>query len=129
MLVAGEENKMRLNKKSISKVTLLDLLRRKQSSLSKYLEENGIVTYERLTSRCASIGVVPPSEEQFKSSMGNPTIHEYSSPTDGIIVLNPSLSDEEIRETQDDQSSESQSTSDSTKKKRRKTTTQSQDPQ
>jgi hypothetical protein len=84
---------MRLNKKSISKVSLLDLLRRKHSNLEKFLHENGIVTYDRLVSRCASIGVVPPSEDQFNNSMGNPKVHQFSSPTEGIVVLNPIAED------------------------------------
>lgn len=86
---------MRLNKKSISKIMLVDLLRRKQISLEKFLTEHGIVTYDRLVSRCLSIGVIPPSESQFNISMGSPIMHEFSSPTEGIVVLNPLSSVEE----------------------------------
>lgn len=125
---------MRLNKNSISKVALTDLLRRKQSSLEKFLTENGIVTYERLVSRCESIGVVPPSEDQFNSSMGNP--YEYSSPTEGIVVLNPLPSSpestgsspedgsvsNEITEIQEADESIDEATP---KKKRKKTTSES----
>lgn len=119
---------MRLNKNSISKVALTDLLRRKQSSLEKFLTENGIVTYERLVSRCESIGVVPPSEDQFNSSTGNP--YEYSSPTEGIVVLNPlpvtaPPEDEsvsaEITEFQDPQETEETIDGSTPKKKRKKT--------
>ena len=49
---------MRLQPKSISKVTLLNLLRRKRSSLKQFLLNNGIVTYELLVSRCNSMGEI-----------------------------------------------------------------------
>jgi hypothetical protein len=82
---------MRLQKKSLSKVSLVDLLRRKRTTLSKFLSETGIVTYELLVNRCNSIGVLPPSEDQFMKVKGNPITHEFSSPTEGIIVLNPMI--------------------------------------
>jgi hypothetical protein len=80
---------MRLQEKSLSKLTLLDLLRRKRKNLEAYLKEAGIVTYDRLVRSCTSIGVIPPTEEQFLAARGNPVTHEVSSPTDGILVLNP----------------------------------------
>ena len=80
---------MRLQKKSISKVSLLDLLRRRKTTLEKFLEETGIVTYDLLVARCASGGMTPPTEEQFLKAKGNPVIHEVSSPTEGIVVVNP----------------------------------------
>jgi hypothetical protein len=80
---------MRLQKKSLSKVSLMDLLRRRRTNLTKFLRETGIVTYDLLVKRCNSIGVLPPAEEQFLKVKGNPVTHEFSSPTEGIIVLNP----------------------------------------
>lgn len=80
---------MRLQEKSISKLALTDLLRRKRKDLKTYLKETGIVTYERLVRSCTSIGVVPPSEEEFRNVLGNPTTPQVSSPTDGILVLEP----------------------------------------
>ena len=80
---------MRLQKKSLSRVALTDLLRRRRSSLQNFLEETGIVTYELLIERCASIGVIPPTEEDFRKVRGNPVLHNLSSPTEGIVVLNP----------------------------------------
>lgn len=80
---------MRLQKKSLSRVSLNDLLRRKKTNLEKFLKDTGIVTYELLKSRCSSMGAVPPTEEQFKNAMGNPVIHEVSSPTEGIVVIPP----------------------------------------
>lgn len=90
---------MRLQTKSLSRVSLLDLLRKKRSTLEKFLDDTGIVTYEKLVERCSSIGVVPPSVEQFHKAMGSPMTHEVSSPTEGVIVLAP-LPD--LPEVQDD---------------------------
>lgn len=111
---------MRLNKKSISKVSLLDLLRRKHSNLEKFLNENGIVTYDRLVARCASIGVVPPSEDQFNDSMGNPKMHQFSSPTEGIVVLNPIAEDKQNNSELADQEQASEVLENSSTAKKRK---------
>jgi hypothetical protein len=80
---------MRLQKKSLSRVALIDLLRRKKTNLERFLNETGIVTYELLLTRCASMGAVPPSEAEFLQAKGNPVMHEVSSPTEGIVVLLP----------------------------------------
>lgn len=80
---------MRLQKKSYSRLSLGDLLRRRRSNLKKFLTESGIVTYELLTSRCDSMGVVPPSEQEFNDAKGNPVMHNVSSPTEGVVVLEP----------------------------------------
>jgi hypothetical protein len=85
---------MRLQKKSLSKINLTDLLRRKRSTLEKFLKETGIVTYNLLVKRCDSIGVVPPTEDHFLRVKGNPVTHEFSSPTEGIVVINPPPEDE-----------------------------------
>ena len=85
---------MRLQKKSLSKINLTDLLRRKRSTLEKFLKETGIVTYDLLVKRCDSIGVVPPSEDFFLKVKGNPITHEFSSPTEGIVVINPIVSED-----------------------------------
>lgn len=110
---------MRLQRKSLSKVELTNLLKRKRTSLSSYLKESGIVTYDLLVKRCNSIGVVPPSEDDFKKAKGT-TLYEYSSPTEGIVVLQPKQDD-----VKQDLLSESQTKSElegtvSTKRKKKK---------
>lgn len=117
---------MRLQQKSISKLTLESLLRKKRSNLQSFLKEAGIATYDRLVSRCDSIGVVPPTEAQFRETMGNPLIHEFSSPTDGIVVLNPPPSDLEDEVTDTAQDFPVQE--DPPKKKKKKSNTTPQDP-
>ena len=91
---------MKLQKKSVSKLALTDLLRRKRINLEKYLSDNGIISYELLTTRCYSIGVIPPTEDQFLKARGQ-KFYETSSPTEGIVVLNPLLS--EISENKNEQ--------------------------
>jgi len=115
---------MRLQQKSISKLTLESLLRKKRSNLQSFLKEAGIATYDRLVSRCDSIGVVPPTETQFRETMGNPTIHEFSSPTDGIVVLNPPPDDA----TEERSPEETVEILQDTPKKKKKKQSNSQDP-
>lgn len=87
---------MRLQQKSISRLTLENLLRRKRTNLQGFLKETGIVTYERLVSLCDSIGVLSPTEAKFRELIGNSIMHEVSSPVDGIVVLNPQPEEEAV---------------------------------
>ena len=80
---------MKFQKKSVSKLALTDLLRRKRTNLAKYLTDSSICTYELLLSRCFSIGVIAPSEEQFLKARGTGNLCEVSSPCEGIVVLYP----------------------------------------
>ena len=61
---------MRLHQRSISKVTLLSLLKRRKSDLKRFLSDTGIVTYELLKSRCDSMGVIQPEEKDFINASG-----------------------------------------------------------
>jgi len=115
---------MRLQKKSLSKINLTDLLRKKRSNLEIFLKETGIFSYELLVSRCASIGVVPPSESEFLKIRGNNPTPSVSSPTEGIVVLAPIETDEpepsEEVENSSIEEEENHVISDSSAKKRRK---------
>ena len=81
---------MRLHERSISKVTLINVLKRRKSSLKRFLEETGIVTYELLRTRCDSMGVIPPEEQEFLDATGAYATGTatVSSPAEGVIVLN-----------------------------------------
>jgi hypothetical protein len=85
---------MRLQKKSLSKISLLDLLRRKRTNLANFLSETVIVTYDLLVKRCDSIGLLPPSEDHFLKAKGYPITHEVSSPAEGIVVIKPAVVDD-----------------------------------
>lgn len=80
---------MRLQSRNYSKVTLNDILRKKRKTLKQFLNEMGIVTYELLKSRCQTMGIQPPDEQDFNNTLGNPLVPETSSPTEGVIVLAP----------------------------------------
>jgi hypothetical protein len=82
---------MRLHNRSLSKVSLKDILRRRKTDLKIFLNENGIVTYELLLERCKSMGVVPPEESEFLDSreVQKNILPTLSSPAEGLIVLKP----------------------------------------
>lgn len=82
---------MRLHQRSISKVSLFDILRRRRKTLKDFLLETGIVTYETLVQRCASMGVAPPEESAFNEATGKQFDNEFlaSSPMEGVVVLEP----------------------------------------
>lgn len=82
---------MRLHQRSISKVTLLNVLKRRKSDLKRFLADTGIVTYELLKTRCDSMGVIPPEESEFLDAVGSnsSSTATVSSPAEGLIVLNP----------------------------------------
>ena len=74
---------VKYQKKSLIK--LENLLRRRKTTLSKFLQERGITTYQALESVCSRLGVVTPSLEAF-----NLCVPSYvSDPTDGVIVVPP----------------------------------------
>lgn len=81
---------MRMHKKSMSRVSLVDLLRRRKSDLARFLSESGIVSYETLKIRCDTMGVIPPTLEAFYAVTGGPDITlAISAPDEGIVVLQP----------------------------------------
>lgn len=71
--------------KNLPGLHLNDLLRRKKTSLSQFMNDFGISTYEGLKARCERLGVVVPSLEQFEEVMPK----HVNSPTEGVVVLEP----------------------------------------
>lgn len=71
--------------KNMPQLRLHDLLRRRKTTLIRFLEESGIVNYVGLVTKCNDIGVAPPSEEEYAATCP-PTV---SSPADGVIVIAP----------------------------------------
>jgi len=72
--------------KGVPPIKLVNLLKKKKVSLKDYLKNVGIVSYNTLLQKCEKMGVAPPSEEEFNSSVEGKV---YSSPQEGIIVLEP----------------------------------------
>ena len=73
--------------KNIPKIKLMDLLRRRKTTLLRYLDEFGITTYESLNERCDRMGVTSPSLEEFVNVRPLPPV--VNSPTEGVVVINP----------------------------------------
>ncbi len=82
---------MRLQQRSLSKLGLMDILRRKKKTLKDFLTDSGIAAYETLAERCSSMGVTVPDVEMFNLAIGKKSEIEFavSSPTEGIILLEP----------------------------------------
>ena len=70
--------------KNMPKLKLGDLLRRRKMSLRQLLDEFGLTTYEGLVIRCTRMGVLPPTEADFKVAF---PIGPVNSPTEGVIVV------------------------------------------
>lgn len=66
-------------------ITLEDLLRRRRTSLARYLSGGGIDTYDALVRRCASLGVTAPSREAYEAAHPN----WVTSPAEGVVVVPP----------------------------------------
>lgn len=77
---------MRVVVKNMPKLKLGDLLRRRKMTLKQMLDEFGITTYEGLAIRCTRMGVLPPTEAEFKAV--GPKVR-VNSPTEGIVVVEP----------------------------------------
>lgn len=82
---------MRLQSRSYSKINLINLLSKRKKTLKIFLKEVGITTYELLKNRCQTMGVQPPTEEEFNQAIGNHGLPDVSSPAEGVIVLTPAV--------------------------------------
>lgn len=71
-------------KNAATAIKLSDLLRKRKMTLSKFITEFGLHSYESLKARCERIGVSPPDIDVYNKAKGPELV---SSPTDGIIIL------------------------------------------
>lgn len=68
-----------------SQIKLEDLLRRRKTTLKKFVSDRGITTYHELLQSCSRLGVLAPSSEVFLSN-----INTYvSNPAAGVVVIPP----------------------------------------
>lgn len=74
---------VKYQKKSLIK--LENLLRRRKTTLSKFLQERGISTYSALESVCSRLGVVTPSLEAFEACVPS----YVSDPGAGVVIIPP----------------------------------------
>lgn len=69
--------------KHVQPIAFSKLLKRKKLTLEQYVRDNGIVTYELLINKCARLGVVPPTPDEFDALK----VQFVNSPTEGIVVV------------------------------------------
>jgi hypothetical protein len=69
--------------KRLPPIRLVDLLKKRKTTLKQFLDVYGIVAYSTLLTKCDSMGVSPPSEEEFKQIVSV----TVSSPQEGVVVL------------------------------------------
>lgn len=71
--------------RNLPQIKLTDLLKKRKTTLEKYLSSYGIFTYASLVARCEKIGVSPPPEKEFEKVVES----RVSSPQEGVVVLEP----------------------------------------
>jgi len=67
------------------RLKLSDLIRRRKTTLKQMLNDRGVTTYTALVTWCERIGVVPPTEAEFREAIPAP----INSPQEGVVVLEP----------------------------------------
>lgn len=67
------------------RLTLLNLLRRRRTTLARYVRESGVQTYSALVTQCERLGVLPPSVKEFEDAFPQ----AVTCPTDGVVVVEP----------------------------------------
>jgi len=71
--------------KNSPKLTLASLIKRRKTTLGKFINELGISTYESLKNWCRRTGVEPPTEQEFRTEI--PIDAYVNNPQEGVIVL------------------------------------------
>jgi hypothetical protein len=71
--------------RNLPQMKLSDLLRRRKTSLKKFVNDLGISTYDSLKENCSRIGVQPPQEDEWLKVRDG----FVTSPTEGIVVIDP----------------------------------------
>jgi hypothetical protein len=67
-------------------IRLIDLVRRRKSTLAQTFSDLGITTYEGCLNMCASMGVEPPDERDFDRALGR-NRQPVNDPQEGVIVV------------------------------------------
>lgn len=73
--------------KNQPRLRLVDVLRRRRSTLAILVGELGLSTYSGLALWCRRMGIVPPDEAQFVAAF--PAANRVNSPQEGVVVLEP----------------------------------------
>lgn len=75
--------------KNQPRLRLVDVLRRRRSTLAILVGELGLTTYAGLNLWCRRMGIVPPDEAQFIAAF--PSAGHVNSPREGVVVLEPPI--------------------------------------
>ncbi len=71
--------------KNLPKLKLIDVLKRRKTSLRQFLTEFSITTYGGLFDQCQRMGIVAPTQQQFDDVV--PPMTHVNSPQEGVVVL------------------------------------------
>ena len=71
--------------KNQPKLTLANLLRRRKTTLAKFVVELGVTTHSGLLQWCNRMGVIAPSTEEFTEAF--PGAARVNSAREGVVVL------------------------------------------
>jgi len=85
----GKGNPGRIILKNQPRLRLMDVLRRRRSTLKSLVKELGISTYAALTNYCVRLGIEPPIRNECLSVFPFTPCALVNSPQEGIVVLNP----------------------------------------
>lgn len=81
----GRGNPGRIVLKNVPRLRLVDVVRRRRTTLKALIDELGLTTYTGLDIWCARMGIVPPPEADFNLLF--PPETRVNSPREGVIVL------------------------------------------
>jgi len=81
----GRGNPGRIVLKNVPRLRLVDVVRRRRTTLKALVNELGLTTYAGLEIWCARMGMVPPPEADF-NLLFLPSAR-VNSPREGVIVL------------------------------------------
>jgi hypothetical protein len=80
---------MKVFVKNMPRLHLLYLLQRRKTTLTDFIAESGITTYDDLIGRCERLGVVPPTVDEFSAIKPQHPSERVNSPQEGIVVIEP----------------------------------------
>ena len=83
----GRGNPGRIVLKNQPHLQLVDVLRRRRTTLRKLLDEIGLSTYSGLLNWCARMGIGHPTLQEFEAAM--PPTQKVNCPQEGVVVLEP----------------------------------------
>lgn len=74
--------------KNVTKPKLSALLQRRRTSLQKFILEHELVSYDELVSCCDTLGVLPPTFDEYESVAGRrlPTPHVTEVDDESILT-------------------------------------------